>query len=96
MLGQELDIEDLFCIAPTLAKSLRGLVQLCLSKRAIEADASLSIEQRDTKIKGLTIGGASIDDLCLDFTLPGHAGWELKVCIACGWLLLIMHAGKWH
>jgi len=53
-------------------------VQVCLNKKAIEADSSLLIEQREAKINSLTIGGVTVEDLCLDFTLPGYAGWELK------------------
>ena len=37
-------------------------------------------EERKTLLASLTVDGASIEDLCLNFTLPGYNHHELVVC----------------
>jgi len=76
--GQDLRFEALHTISPPLGKSIEGLVQVCREKRNIENDSNLTPQQRARKIETLTYLGGSVEDLCLDFTLPGRADWELK------------------
>ena len=79
ILGQDLGFQDFAQIAPSMAKSLGNLRQLVYEKRTIEMDLALTPDQRKKKIDTLTIGGCRVEDLCLDFTLPGFPDWELQV-----------------
>lgn len=78
MLGQELGFEDFALIAPSQAKSLEKLRQVVFEKRAIERDLALTPDERTQRIQGLKVDGVPIEQLYLDFTLPGHPDWELK------------------
>ena len=68
-------------MSPALGKSLEGLVALCREKRALEKKwvGSVPIEQKRKQVEALRYRGASAEDLCLDFTLPGKPEWDLKV-----------------
>ncbi|EGG13570.1 ubiquitin-protein ligase domain-containing protein [Cavenderia fasciculata] len=46
--------------------------------KEIRESASLDETQKNTEIQALRIGGARVEDLCLDFVLPGYPDWELK------------------
>jgi E3 ubiquitin-protein ligase TRIP12 len=71
MLGQELGLSDLRPLNPDLVRSLDPLLRVAQQKQQILLDPSLDESQRKEKIESLTVGGCSIDDLYLDFTLPG-------------------------
>lgn len=60
-----------------LANSLSQLQQFSNAKVKIEADPSISNSAKAQAIESLTIRGARIEDLGLDFTLPGYPGIEL-------------------
>lgn len=60
-----------------LAKSLKLLKQYANAKTAIESNRGLSATQRSREIKKITIDGAAVEDLGLDFTLPGYPQIEL-------------------
>ncbi|THZ50011.1 hypothetical protein D6C90_02963 [Aureobasidium pullulans] len=60
-----------------LANSLRPLVRCARAKQAIHEDGNLTAEQKSQAIKNIRIEKASIEDLGLDFTLPGYPGVEL-------------------
>jgi E3 ubiquitin-protein ligase TRIP12 len=62
----------------SLARSLRPLKKAASLKTRIEEDDSLTNEQKEEQINAITIDGIAIDDLSLDFTLPGHPEIELK------------------
>lgn len=64
-----------------MASSLEKIYDLCLEKKKIQNDIKLSSVEISQKISQLKIGDASIEDLELDFTLPGMPNWELKVKI---------------
>jgi E3 ubiquitin-protein ligase TRIP12 len=64
-------------VDPSLHRSLLLLHQLGSEAKSISLDSSLSEAEQDTKIKALTIQGAIIDEMCLDFTLPGYPDIEL-------------------
>ena len=55
-----------------LAQSLRPLVAIVQEIRRIEADPELSQDQRASAIAALRVDGATLEDLCLSFELPGH------------------------
>jgi E3 ubiquitin-protein ligase TRIP12 len=60
-----------------LAKSLKMLKKYQNAKQRIDDDNRLSQAQKDAKIHELRINDARIDDLGLDFTLPGYSSIEL-------------------
>jgi len=60
-----------------LARSLERLQSYLNARKEIEA-LPLGAEARNNKLGSLTVGGAQLGDLSLDFTVPGH-GIELKV-----------------
>jgi len=60
-----------------LFKSLLTLRQFYTAKRAIEEHPRLTATQKEQKISLIQIAGATIDDLALDFTLPGYPNIEI-------------------
>lgn len=45
-----------------------------------QLQAPLSSPLRQARVEALTLDGVAIEDLCLDFTLPGYEDIPLKVC----------------
>lgn len=80
MLGQEhsLTSADLLYVDPVLAKSFYQLEDILRQKKKIEADTSHTAESRQLALDNLTMDGCSVEDLGLDFVLPGHQHIELK------------------
>ncbi|KAK7264195.1 hypothetical protein RJT34_31800 [Clitoria ternatea] len=74
VLGQELDLHDIFFIDTELGKTLQELNALVCRKRYIE---SIGGSYTNT-LASLHFRGAPIEDLCLDFTLPGYPEYILK------------------
>lgn len=62
-----------------LAKSVNMLQKYIDQKRDINADSKLSPAEKSAAIKEIEVDGAKVEDLCLDFTLPGDETYELKV-----------------
>lgn len=60
-----------------LANSLSQLQQFVKAKTKIEFDSSLTKTKKAQAIEDLTIRGAKVEDLMLDFTLPGYPEIEL-------------------
>ncbi|KAI2705110.1 hypothetical protein CBS147317_2062 [Penicillium roqueforti] len=60
-----------------LAKSLVMLKEFVNAKNVIEANQSLSPALKSEAVQNITVHGASVDDLGLDFTLPGYPAIEL-------------------
>ncbi|EXJ90860.1 E3 ubiquitin-protein ligase TRIP12 [Capronia coronata CBS 617.96] len=60
-----------------LANSLAQLQQFVKAKTNIELDSSLTKAERANAIDNITIHDARVEDLMLDFTLPGYPGIEL-------------------
>lgn len=80
LLGHEnyLTLGDLSYIVPEIYKTLSQLHQLVLEKRLILIDNTLNDEQKTEKIRKITLDGCPVQDLGLNFTLPGHASIELR------------------
>nr|XP_031864296.1 uncharacterized protein CI109_000209 [Kwoniella shandongensis]KAA5531368.1 hypothetical protein CI109_000209 [Kwoniella shandongensis] len=78
ILGQPIrkSISTLRAVDPTLARSLERMQAYLYARKEIEA-LKLPPSSRRNKLAGLTIGGAKLVDLSLDFTLPGY-NMELK------------------
>ncbi|KAL8718680.1 MAG: hypothetical protein Q9225_004216 [Loekoesia sp. 1 TL-2023] len=60
-----------------LAQSLKLVKQYANSKKRIEEDRSMSAMSQAKAIQQITVRGATIDHLGLDFTLPGYPSVEL-------------------
>lgn len=80
MLGQEhsLTSADLQYIDPVIAKSFLQLEDILRQKHRILADKSHTEESRQLALDSLSMDGCSIEDLDIDFTLPGYGHIELK------------------
>ncbi|KAK3585607.1 hypothetical protein CHS0354_004513 [Potamilus streckersoni] len=80
LLGQEhsLTSSDIRHIDPVVSKSFCQLEDILRQKKTILMDKSHTDESRQLALDSLTLEGCSIEDLDLDFTLPGHNNIELK------------------
>lgn len=65
-------IEILKSVDPELANSLTPLKQFADKVAAIEKDDSMSAEQKTLAIEECDVGGVGVEELGLDFTLPGY------------------------
>ncbi|KAF2302058.1 hypothetical protein GH714_031988 [Hevea brasiliensis] len=74
VLGQELDLYDILSFDMEFGKVLQELHTLVCRKHYIESSGT---DNRDA-IASLRFRGAVIEDLCLDFTLPGYPDYILK------------------
>lgn len=80
MLGMEgmLDYRDLHHIDPVLAKSVTQLRDIVHKRKRLEADTSHTVDSLKLAVESLTLDGLPIEDLDLDFRLPGTT-IDLKV-----------------
>ncbi|TVY82255.1 putative ubiquitin fusion degradation protein [Lachnellula suecica] len=60
-----------------LASSLKLIKKFAIGKKAIDENHNLTAAQKVAEAEALTIDGVRIDDLGLDFTLPGYSAIEL-------------------
>ncbi|NXY23154.1 TRIPC ligase, partial [Atrichornis clamosus] len=80
MLRQETSLtsHDLFSIDPVVAKSVYHLEDIVRQKKRLEQDKTQTKESLQYALEALTMNGCSVEDLGLDFTLPGFPNIELK------------------
>lgn len=73
LLGREdqIDISDMRHVDNTLHKSLSQLYEVILQKKKLESDQEHSTESLQLALSSLTLDGVLIEDLGLDFVLPG-------------------------
>ncbi|KAK4424057.1 E3 ubiquitin-protein ligase UPL3 [Sesamum alatum] len=71
VLGQELDLHDISSFDVELGTTLQELQALVCRKQYLESIGRYNPEE-------LRFRGASIEDLCLDFSLPGYPEYILK------------------
>lgn len=69
---------DLVNIDPSVAKSIQHLEDIIRQKKRIELDRSHTRETLQQALESLNMNGCSVEDLSLDFTLPGFPNIELK------------------
>ncbi|XP_041119244.1 E3 ubiquitin-protein ligase TRIP12 isoform X3 [Polyodon spathula] len=69
---------DLVNIDPGVAKSIHHLEDIIRQKKKLEQDRTQSRESLQQSLEGLNMNGCSVEDLGLDFTLPGFPNIELK------------------
>ncbi|XP_055370285.1 E3 ubiquitin-protein ligase TRIP12 isoform X2 [Betta splendens] len=80
MLRHEASISshDLVNIDPGVAKSIQHLEDIIRQKKKLEQDRSQTRETLQQALESLNMNGCSVEDLGLDFTLPGFPNIELK------------------
>uniref|UniRef100_A0A7N6ACY2 E3 ubiquitin-protein ligase n=1 Tax=Anabas testudineus TaxID=64144 RepID=A0A7N6ACY2_ANATE len=80
MLRHETSISshDLVNIDPSVAKSIQHLEDIIRQKKRLEQDRSQTRETLQQALESLNMNGCSVEDLGLDFTLPGFPNIELK------------------
>lgn len=64
-------------VDPVLARSLKHIRRFAVAKKEIDEDPARTPAQKVADTENITIDGARLDDLCLDFTLPGYPNIEL-------------------
>ncbi|KAK3952298.1 hypothetical protein QBC32DRAFT_314087 [Pseudoneurospora amorphoporcata] len=64
-------------VDPVVARSLMTIKKFSLAKKEIDEDPNRSAVQKVTDTENITIDNFKIDDLYLDFTLPGYPEVEL-------------------
>lgn len=64
-------------VDPQLAASLKLVRQFAIAKKAVDENSDLSAAQKVNAAEDIQIAGVCIDDLGLDFTLPGYPSIEL-------------------
>ena len=74
ILGQELDLHDIILFDAELGKTLQELRVLVDRKHYLEAEGG----DNSSVISDLCFRGSRIEDLCLDFTLPGYPEYILR------------------
>ncbi|CAE6417906.1 unnamed protein product [Rhizoctonia solani] len=67
-----LTIASLKLVDPTLANSLSKLQAYGVARCEIESNTSMSTSEKEAALRDLTIHGAHLEDLALDFTVPGY------------------------
>ncbi|XP_076894958.1 E3 ubiquitin-protein ligase UPL3-like [Bidens hawaiensis] len=72
VLGQELDLHDISLFDGEFGKTLQELQALVSRKQYLESTDD------QNEVVNLRFRGAPIEDLCLDFTLPGYPDYVLK------------------
>lgn len=70
---QELDLHDILSFDAELGKTLQELHVLVCRKQHLESNSDIS-----NVIDDLCFRGTPIEDLYLDFTLPGYPDYVLK------------------
>ncbi|XP_021937421.1 E3 ubiquitin-protein ligase TRIP12 isoform X3 [Zootermopsis nevadensis] len=80
LLGQEstLSLPDLALVCPEVHRTLCKLQLVQRLKDQIDNDPDLTASQRKKWAEKLDLDGCAIQDLGLDFTLPGYASIELR------------------
>ncbi|KAF8784377.1 E3 ubiquitin-protein ligase TRIP12 like protein [Argiope bruennichi] len=80
MLNQEnnLSLADLKHVDESLAHTIHQLEQLAIEKRKLENDKSLNSINLKCALESLTLEGCPVEDLNLDFTLPGFSNIEMR------------------
>ncbi|XP_010436956.1 PREDICTED: E3 ubiquitin-protein ligase UPL3-like [Camelina sativa] len=74
LFGQELDLHDIVLFDAELGKTLQELRVLVARKHYLEAVGG----GNGSTVSDLCLRGSRIEDLCLDFTLPGYPEYILR------------------
>ena len=74
-----LSISSVKAVDSALGKSLSIPRRFVNAKQKIESDSTLSQQEKVSALQDLQLDGVRLEDLCLDFTVPGFEDMELKV-----------------
>lgn len=66
-------------IDPALGHSLSTLQAFVKLRKEIEADDNIKEDEKSARIAAIDVKGVKLEDMCLDFTVPGYEDLELKV-----------------
>lgn len=74
LLGQEncLTLTDVKYVSPNIYKTLRKMEIIVRARDAILSNDDLSEEEKNEQIEKLEFDGCTIEDLGIDFVMPGH------------------------
>ena len=75
--GQYLKLSDIKYVMPSLSKFIEGMVDIMKETHLIKADSSLTSDQRSERISSLMYDGCHLEDLCINFTVPGFPEIEM-------------------
>ena len=64
---------------PLIYRTINQLQEVVKQKKRLEQDSSHTQESLELALDNLTLDGVTIEDLCLEFVLPGFPNIELKV-----------------
>jgi len=73
----EMGLKIIEQIDPQLVNSLNQIMKYSNIKKEIYSNTSLSPDELHTMVQNIKIDDSTIQDLCLDFTLPGYPDIEL-------------------
>ncbi|KAG6008900.1 hypothetical protein E4U21_003712 [Claviceps maximensis] len=65
-------------VDPGLASSLKTIKKFALAKKEIDEDPNRTAAQKVADTESIVIDNVRLEDLCLDFTLPGYPHIELE------------------
>lgn len=65
-------------VDPGLARSLKMIRKFAHAKKDIDEDPNRTPAQKVADTEAIAVDGIKLEDLCLDFTLPGYANIELE------------------
>ncbi|KAG5953186.1 hypothetical protein E4U53_006483 [Claviceps sorghi] len=65
-------------VDPGLARSLKTIKEFALAKKEIDQDPNRTAAQKVRDTEAIVIDNVRLEDLCLDFTLPGYPHIELE------------------
>ena len=65
-------------VDPGLARSLMTIKKFEMAKKEINEDPNRTAAQKVADVDNIVIDGMKLEDLCLDFTLPGYPEIELE------------------
>jgi len=74
-----LSVSSVKAVDSALGKSLSTLRRFVNAKQKIESDDTLNQQEKGSALQDLQLDGVRLEDLCLDFTVPGFEDMELKV-----------------
>jgi E3 ubiquitin-protein ligase TRIP12 len=75
--GVKLSLGAVKVVDPVLARSLKAIKKFAIAKKEIDEDPSRSAAQKVADTEMIMIDDSKIEDLCLDFTLPGYPEIDL-------------------
>lgn len=73
-----LSLVDLKDVMPQVYDLVSKLVNILRLKRGLDANSSLSLKNKQKAIEHIKLDGSSVEDLRINFTIPGFPEMEMK------------------